>query len=108
MTAMLQITPTASTLCTFRYRNTIARNSAFEGAAFVKSWARFVGSAHRHYETGELVLFWCPEGPHPQERETLRARLEADPANIGSVLDAVDQRADSFNSRIDRANAGRA
>ena len=46
-----------SSLRTFRYRNTVRHNPAFDGAAFIESWARFVGSAHRHNETRELVLF---------------------------------------------------
>lgn len=66
----------ASTMRSFRYGNTVRRNANFDGDAFIRSWARFVGSTHRHHETLELVLFWSINGPHPQERDTLRARLE--------------------------------
>jgi hypothetical protein len=100
-----QTTRRAGTFRTFRYPSTDERNPAFDGAAFVRSWARFVGSAHRHCATGELVLCWSTEGPHPQQRETLRSRLEARPANVGSVLAAVDSRDESFRRTIEAGAA---
>jgi hypothetical protein len=85
-------------LPSYRYPPADRPNPAFDGAGFVRSWNRFVGSVHRHYQTGELVLFWSSNGPHPEERERLRQTIEADPRNIASVLCAVDQRAEAWNS----------
>lgn len=86
-----------SAMCSYRYRNTVQTNPDFDGEAFAKRWHKFVGSVHRHHKSQELVLFWSPEGPHPQERETLRARLEAQQGNVGSVLAAIDQRDAALN-----------
>ncbi len=88
----------------YRYSTDAEPNPAFDGAAFIKSWARFVGSAHRHYKTGELVLCWSTEGPHPQEREMLRARLEANPGNVAAVLTACDERSERWNRMVEEAH----
>lgn len=92
---------------TFRrccYPSTEERNPAFDAAAFDKSWHRYVGSVHRHWQTQELVLCWCTDGPHPQERETLRARLEAHPGNIGSLLANYDAKKARWNREVEAAN----
>lgn len=88
------------TFRTYRYPSTDQRNPSFDSARFCKSWARYVGSSHQHWKTGELVLCWSEAGPYPAEREALRADLEADCRNVGSVLHFLDER--------DRADAARA
>lgn len=78
-----------STFRTLRYADP-GFASSLDGEAFRVSWQRYVGSVHRHWETGQLVLCWSTEGPHPTERENLRARLESQTGNVGAVLAAVD------------------
>ena len=104
--AILTVTETrvGSTFRTLRYADPGTASATFDGSAFMASWTRFVGSVHRHHETGALVLCWSTEGPHPVERENLRARLEAQPGRVGSVLRAVDRR----DVRFDQWLCGRA
>jgi hypothetical protein len=82
-----------------------APNSAFDGQAFITAWSRHVGSTHRYYLTGELVLCWSITGPHVQERETLLAELEADAGNVAAVLAVIDARDRRWNEEILAANA---
>jgi len=89
-----------SGLPSFRYVSTDQRNPDFDGAAFRRSWFRFVGSVHRHYLTRELVLFYSDRGPHPDKREGLRAMLESDPRNIGSVLAVCDEIKDRWDGEV--------
>ncbi len=93
---------------TFRmycYPPTSEANPAFDGAGFIRSWAGCAGSTHRHYQTRELVLCWSTEGLKPVQRETLRGRLEAHPANVGAVLAAIDARDEQHNRKVAAVNA---
>ncbi len=92
--------PAPSSFRMFRYADPGQINPAFDGAAFMKSWGRYVGSVHRHWQTRELVLCASDNGPHPQERAMLLVRLEQHPGNIGAVLAAVDARNAAFDARI--------
>lgn len=94
-----------STFRTLRYADPQLPASAFDGTSFMESWTLLVGSVHRHHATGELVLCWSTEGPHPMEREALRARLEGKPNRVASVLAAVDYRDHAVDSRFERRAA---
>jgi len=89
----------------YRYQSTDEINPDFDGTAFLKSWGRFVGSKHRHWQTRELILCWSVNGPHPATREMLREQLESDPRNIASVLAAIDARDEALDRAILAANA---
>lgn len=103
----LQVVEHGRTFRWYSRPDTSEINPAFDGKAFVQSWARYVGSAHRYFKTGELILCWSTNGPHPLEREMLRERLEAHPGNVGAVLAAIDAEIAALNYRTLRANAGK-
>lgn len=102
LTITVTETGDSSTFRTLRYADPGVASS-IDGEAFRVSWQRYVGSVHRHWQTGQLVLCWSTEGPHPIERENLRARLESHPGNIGAVLAAVDAKNAEWDAVCERS-----
>lgn len=90
-------------LPSYRYPSNDRENPAFDGVAFRQQWFRHVGSVHRHWSTGELVLFYSTDR-HPADRERLRRQLEAHPGNVAAVLAAVDKVHAEVNAMIEAAN----
>lgn len=76
---------------TYRYDASGSPNRSFRPSAFFRDWHRYVGSVHRHWHTGQLVLCWSTNGPHQAVKEALRAHLEATPGNAQSLLFFVDR-----------------
>lgn len=83
-----------------RYAETAGTNPDFDGEDFRHQWSNLVGSLHRHWQTRELVLCYSGRNPHPANILRLKALLETDPRNVGSVLAVLDERTRKWNRMV--------